>query len=77
MSVDIGPVNVRGALEARYARVIWQDGTLYILARRGGRLHRQTITTSEPVAPPTTNGNWKAITDVGQSISWTRRGCGG
>lgn len=74
---DVGPVNVRGAIQARYARVVWRDGTLYVLARRAGRVVRQTVATSEPQPPDTRNGYYRAVTDVGESIAWTRRGCGG
>lgn len=76
-TVDVGPVMVRGLVHARYARVVWADGTLYVVSRRQGRVHRQTLETSEPVKPPSPRGYWRAITDEGQSISWTRRGCGG
>jgi hypothetical protein len=76
VSVDIGPVNVRGAVRARHARVLWSDGTLYILSKRQGRIERQTIATTEPTKPDTPNGYWRATSDVGQSISFTRRGCG-
>lgn len=75
--LDLGPVNVRGALRARFARVIWSDGTLYVLHRRAGRIERQTIATSEPTRPEQAHGYYRAVTDEGQSISWTRRGCGG
>lgn len=77
MSVDIGPVHVRGALRARWARVIWDGGTLYIVNRHGTGLQRQTAQTTEPVAPDTASGFWRAKTDEGKSISWSKRGCGG
>ena len=75
--IDVGPVNVRGAIRARYARVVWTDGTLYILSRRAGRIERQTVATNTPTTPASPNGYYRAITDEGLSISWTRRGCGG
>ena len=75
--IDVGPVNVRGAARARYARVVWSDGTLYILSRRAGRITRQTVATTEPSTPDSPNGYYRAVTDEGESISWTRRGCGG
>lgn len=76
-TIDIGPVNVRGPIKARYARVVWTDGTLYVLSRRAGRIVRETIATSEPSIPDTPQGYYRAITDDGKSISFTRRGCGG
>lgn len=76
-TLDIGPVMIRGAVTARHARMVWTDGTMYIVYRRQGRIERKTIATSEPVPPPTHNGYWRATTDEGQSISATRRGCGG
>lgn len=75
--IDTGPVNVRGAIRARYARVLYQDGTLYVVARRSGRITRETVQCSEPTPPETRDGNWRAVTDDGQSISFTRKGCGG
>jgi hypothetical protein len=76
-SIDVGPVMVRGALSARYARVVWDTGTLYVIHRKAGRVHRQTAATSKPVQPATPNGYWRAKTDDGQTVSFTRRGCGG
>lgn len=70
-------MNVRGALRASYARVVWSDGTLYILNRRAGRIERRTVATTQPSIPATPNGYYRATTDEGQSIAWTRRGCGG
>lgn len=75
--LDFGPVMIRGAIRARYARIVWADGTLYIVSRRQGRIHRQTLKTSEPERPSTPNGYWRMKTDDGQSISATRRGCSG
>ena len=53
------------------------DGTLYIVSNRAGKVQRLTVATSEPSLPDSPNGFYRAITDEGQSISWTRRGCGG
>lgn len=75
-SLDTGPVNVRGALRARYARVIWEDGILYVVHRNAGRIYRQTLQTSEPVKPSTPNGYWRAESDAGM-VSFTSKGCGG
>jgi hypothetical protein len=68
---------VRGAIRARFARIVWTDGTLYIVSRRQGRIERQAIATSEPEPPKTRDGYWRFETDDGQKISATRRGCGG
>lgn len=75
--VDVGPVNVRGALRARNARVIWDAGTLYVVSRRSGRIQRQTATTDEPIAPEKRDGMWRAAADDSKSIMFTRKGCGG
>jgi hypothetical protein len=75
--LDIGPVMIRGVINARHARIVWTEGTLYVIANRQGRVQRQAIATSEPEPPKTTNGYWRMTTDEGQSISATRRGCGG
>lgn len=76
VSLDIGPVHVRGAVRARYARVIWADGTLYVVSRRAGRIERQTIATTEPVKPKTASGFWRAESDAGM-VSFSSKGCGG
>lgn len=76
-AIDVGPVMVRGAFRARYARVVWQDDTMHIVWRAQGRIHRETLTTTEPSKPETANGYWRAVTDEGKSIAFTRRGCGG
>ena len=75
-TLDIGPVMVRGALRARYARVIWADGILYVVSRRQGRIERQTVTASEPVKPSSPRGYWRAESDAGL-VSFTSKGCGG
>jgi hypothetical protein len=75
--IDTGPVMVRGAFRARYARVVWQNGTMHIVWRAQGRIHRHVLATSEPSRPETANGYFRAVTDEGQSIAFTRRGCGG
>lgn len=77
ITIDAGPVNVRGAILARYARVVYQDGTLYVVSRKAGRITRQTVACSEPSIPDAPNGYYRAVTDEGRSISFTRRGCGG
>lgn len=68
---------VRGAIRARFARVIWSDGTLYVVSRRQGKIDRQTVAATEPTPPPNPQGYWRAVTDEGLSISFTRKGCGG
>lgn len=70
--IDLGPVHVRGAIRARYARTIWSDGTLYVVSGTG----RQVLETDEPEKPSTPNGYWRATTATGQTVSFTRRGCG-
>ena len=74
--IDLGPVNVRGALRARYARVIWQSGILYVIHRSAGRVIRQTLQTAEPVRPTQPHGYWRADSDAGM-VSFTSKGCGG
>ena len=74
--IDIGPVHVRGALRARYARVVWADGILYIVSRRQGRIERQVVKASEPVKPSSPRGYWRAESDAGL-VSFTSKGCGG
>lgn len=76
-TLDIGPVMVKGAIRARHARVVWHEGTVYVLSRRAGKIERQTVAASEPTPPDHPNGFWRSITDEGQSLSWTARGCGG
>lgn len=72
--IDIGPVHVRGAVRARYARVIWTEGTMYIVSGQNGSIVRQTLETEEPVRPSSPNGYWRAA--VGDSfVTFTRRGC--
>ena len=74
--LDIGPVHVRGAIRARYARVIYDGETLYIVSRRQGRIDRQTIASTEPVRPKTPSGFWRAESDAGM-VSFSSKGCGG
>ena len=76
LTLDTGPVNVRGLIRARYARVIWNDGTLYVLARdTAGKFHLQSIAVAEyPTRPETANGYWVAQAEGG-TVSFTRRGC--
>lgn len=76
-TLDLGPVHVRGALRARYARVIYQDGTLYVVHRRGRDIRRETVQTSEPVPPENRDGYWHIQTDDGQKITASRKGCSG
>lgn len=72
--LDIGPVNVRGALRARSSRVVWADGTLYVVSRNGEGFVLQTLPTDQPVAPPNHRGYWRAQSEQGQ-VSFTRHGC--
>lgn len=73
--LDFGPVNVRGVIRARQARVIWKDGWLYILSRSQSGVQRQAVQTSEPVAPSVPNGYWRTTTPEGETVTFTRRGC--
>lgn len=73
--IDLGPVHVRGALRARYARLIWSEGTLHIVNRHNGGLQHQTVETSEPVAPTHRAGIWRTRTTDGRSITWSSKGC--
>lgn len=77
VTIDMGPVHVRGAVRARYARVLWANGTMYVVHRHGGRINTQTIASTEPTKPDSPNGYWRATSDTGQSITFTRKGCGG
>jgi hypothetical protein len=75
-TLDIGPVHVTGALRARFARVIWRDGTLYVVANRRNRIERQTLETDQPQEPPTRDGQWIARSELG-AVRWSRKGCSG
>lgn len=68
MSVDIGPVMVTGAVRASRARVLWSEGTLYVV-HSASRI--QKITTEEPVLEGQV---WRAQSESGL-ISFTRKGC--
>jgi ribosomal protein S27AE len=72
--IDTGPVNVRGLITARFARVIHDGTTLYVVAKDGAGLTRQTAVCPEPVKPAQAQGWWRTETDEG-SISFSRRGC--
>lgn len=74
MILDIGPVNVRGVIRAQYARILWAEGTLYVVTRNGSGFNVQTVQTSQPVAPDNPKGYWRAESDEG-SVSFTQRGC--
>lgn len=74
--LDVGPVNVRGALRARLARVVWSDGTLHVVSQNGSKLQHQTLETSEPVPPKRPEGYWRTESAEG-AISWSKRGCSG
>ncbi len=63
-------------MRARNARVIWDDGTLYVASRRAGRMSVQSLPTSEPVRPASPQGYWRAESDTGL-VSFTSKGCGG
>lgn len=73
--LDLGPVNVRGVISARQARIVWADGTLYVLSRSQSGVTRQTVATSQPVEPSVPSGYWRAETTDGGFVSWTRKGC--
>jgi hypothetical protein len=68
-TVDIGPVNVMGARRASRARVLWAEGTLYIV-HTASRIEK--VETAEPTREAT--GVWRAQSESGL-ISFTRRGC--
>lgn len=74
--LDVGPVNVRGAIKARLARVVWADGTLHVAHKNGSAIKVQRIETSEPQKPKTASGYWRAESDAGM-VSFTSKGCGG
>lgn len=72
---NVGPAHVRGVIKGRWSRVVWSDGTLYVLVPNGGSFTRHTLETSAPVRPSTSNGYWRAEGESG-SVSFTQRGCG-
>lgn len=67
-TVDMGPVNVMGAVRASRARVLWAEGTLYIV-HTASRIEK--VETAEPVLEGQV---WRAQSESGL-ISFTRRGC--
>jgi hypothetical protein len=69
VKVDIGPVNVMGAIRASRARVLWSEGTLYVV-HSANRIDK--IETAEPTREAT--GVWRAQSESGL-ISFTRKGC--
>lgn len=73
--LDIGPVNVRGAIRARSSRVLWTAGTLYVVSRNGAGFTLQTLLTDEPAAPPNHRGYWRAQSEEEGQVSFTRHGC--
>jgi hypothetical protein len=69
VTIDIGPVNVMGAIRASRARVLWSEGTLYVV-HSANRIDK--IETTEPTREAT--GVWRAQSESGL-ISFTRKGC--
>lgn len=73
--VDVGPAQVRGPEQlcvAGKARVMWDDGVLYI-ARSTADVVRVNCPT-QPVEPPRVGQSWVAATVVGD-VTFKRRGC--
>lgn len=66
--IDVGPVNVTGVVRASRARVLWSDGTLFIV-HSASRI--QKIETDQPVLEGQV---WRAQSEGGL-ISFTRKGC--
>lgn len=67
-AVDIGPVNVLGAMRASRARVLWADGILYVV-HSASRIEK--LATSQPVLEGQV---WRAQSETGL-VSFSRRGC--
>lgn len=67
--LDVGPVNIRGAVRASRARVVYKDGTLICVL---GAKRVRTFTNIPP--PVESRGVWTAHTSDGD-VQWTRRGC--
>lgn len=74
-TLDIGPVNVSGRIRGRRSRVLWIDGTLYVV-QAANNIRSFPV----PDEPTFSNGNWTAVVagddlDAGQHIHFTRKGC--
>lgn len=61
---------VRGAVQAKDARVVWEDGVLYLVTSR-------TDVTSYPASQPRRMGGlWQSTLSDGRAVSFIRPGCG-
>jgi hypothetical protein len=72
MRVDVWPVIVRGKARANRARVLWDNGTLYVV-HSANRI--ESLAASEPTLDKRTQV-WTAATEDG-SVTFTRKGCSG
>lgn len=75
-TLDVGPVNVTGRVRARRSRVLWADGTLYVMQAENNV--RSFPVPDEPVLDD--QGVWTAVVagdgvDAGKHIHFTRKGC--
>lgn len=67
--VDVGPVNLTGAVRGQRVRIVWSDGTLHVVR---GRDQITRHVTSEPVQE---GENWRMSTPDGKTVFATKRGC--
>lgn len=67
--VDVGPVNLSGAIRGQRVRIVWSDGTLHVVRTRDQITRHQT---SEPVQE---GENWRMSTPDGKTVFATRKGC--
>jgi hypothetical protein len=69
--LDVGPVNVTGAVRGQRVRIVWADGTLHVV-RSAARIDRF------PMGAPVVDGHyWRFRTDEGKTVMATKRGCSG
>lgn len=68
--LDVGPVNITGAVKMYRARVWWRDGTLFMC---GAENLVKTAETEEPEKD--SRGWWKTQLSDGRHIHFSRRGC--
>lgn len=70
MALDVGPVNITGAVKMYRARVWWRDGVLYMC---GAENLVKSAEVEEPIRDA--RGWWAAVLSDGRHIHFTRRGC--
>jgi hypothetical protein len=69
MAIDVSPVQVSGPIRGVKARVIWQDGKLYVA--RGA----QDVTVFDVPEEPVPTDQRRSMWETPEGLKFYRRGC--